>query len=92
MEFSEAPIAPAGEIVFKNKGVATQVNKIMLTHQAELSQSMDLVRSSCTNDEVGVYRRALGNVLGYMFTEIMVPIYESHPELKPPELQSKIDK
>lgn len=78
--------------MFKNKDVAIQVNKLILAHQAELSQSMDLVRSSCTDDEADVYRRALGNVLGYMLTEIIMPIHENHPELKPPELKSKSDK
>ena len=59
----------------------------MLEYSAKLDQTVALLREHCSNEEFQMYRRGIGHVMGYMFTEIMTPIYEEHPDLKPPSLE-----
>jgi len=34
-----------------------------------------MLKTQCADEEFQVYLRGFGDVLGYMFTEIMTPIY-----------------
>jgi hypothetical protein len=49
-----------------------------------LDKSVALVRDECSAEELKIYRRAVGKVLGEMLLEIMQPLYAKHPSLKPP--------
>lgn len=68
------------------KDIAAQVNALMLEYSAKLDQTVSLLREHCSDEEFQAYRRGIGRVMGYMFTEIMTPIYDEHPDLRPPSL------
>ena len=59
----------------------------MLEFGAKLDESVNLVLKHCSQEELIGYRQAVGKVMGYMLTDIMNPLYELHPEIKPEELK-----
>jgi hypothetical protein len=67
--------------------VAKQVGELMLEFGARLDASVALVRDNCSPEELKVYRRAAGKVMGEMLLEIMNPLYLQHPGLKPEGLR-----
>ncbi len=67
--------------------IAAQISTLMLEHAAKLDQSIQLVMTNGTEDEVVRYRRAVGKIMGEMLLEIMNPIYSEYPDLKPPQLK-----
>lgn len=73
--------------MIENEGIAKQISNLMLEFGARLNESVLLVKNGCSEEGLNVYRRAIGEVMGYMLTEIMNPLYKRHPTLKPKELR-----
>ncbi len=69
--------------MINDKDIAKEVNNLMLEYQSKLSESVAIVRDNCNEKEVYDYRKAVGNILGNMITQVMNPIYKEHPDLKP---------
>ncbi|WP_444935805.1 hypothetical protein ACJJIW_16870 [Microbulbifer sp. JMSA004] len=69
------------------KEVAGEIVSLMLEFGARLDQSVALVQDNCSKDELVSYRRAVGKLMGNMLLDIMNPIFNEHPELKPDELE-----
>ena len=44
------------------------------------------IRETSDEEEFARYRRAIGNVLDSVFDQIINPILEEHPDLKPEQL------
>ena len=72
--------------MIKDQDIAKQISDLMLEFGAKLDESVNLVHKNCSKKEQYSYRRAVGKVMGNMLTEIMNPLYGSHPRLKPKEL------
>ena len=72
--------------MIKDPEVAKQINELMLEYGKKLDLSVKLVFENCSKQELFDYRRAVGKVMGNMLTEIMNPLYKTHPDLKPNEL------
>lgn len=70
-----------------NEFIAKEINQLSLDYGAALNNSLEKVRAECSQQEFEKYRDAVGKVMGYMFFEIMSPLYEVHPKLKPRELE-----
>jgi hypothetical protein len=66
------------------KAVARQISELMLEYYAKLDASVQLVRDRCSEEEFKKYREAIGLIMGYMTTEVMVPLYKKNPDLEPP--------
>lgn len=69
--------------MIQNLDVAARVSQLMLDCSAELNSSISLVRDECGPEEFGKYRLAVGKVMGEILLEILNPLFEVHPELKP---------
>src|SRR5881397_2189485 len=69
-----------------NKTLAEQTSLLLLQVSAKLDAQLRMLKTQCADEEFQVYLRGFGYVLGYMFTEIMTPIYAEHPDLKPEQL------
>jgi hypothetical protein len=69
-----------------NKTLAEQTSLLLLRVSAKLDAQLALLKTQCSDEEFQGYRRGFGYVLGYLFTEIMTPIYAEHPDLKPEHL------
>jgi len=59
----------------------------MLDFGAKLDESVRLVKDHSSEAEFVKYRDAVGQILGCMLLDIMNPLYEEHPDLKPPQLK-----
>ena len=66
------------------KAAARQISELMLEYYAKLDASVQLVRDRCSEEEFKKYREAIGLIMGYMTTEVMVPLYKKNPDLEPP--------
>jgi hypothetical protein len=52
-------------------------------HCAEQDQILAALRSKCTDAEFSSYKRMVGRSMGIMLIEIIKPIVDKHPDLKP---------
>ena len=50
------------------------------TPPQSLDAQLRILKTQCAEEEFQVYLCGFGYVLGYMFTEIMTPIYAEHPD------------
>lgn len=66
-----------------NKDTATQISALMLELGAKLDTSVALVQATCEEQEFNRYRRVVGELMGTMLLEVMNPLYQTHPDLKP---------
>jgi len=66
---------------------AQSVSDLMLEISAKLDTSLQLVQRTCPEAEFEAYRNTVGSLMGTMLLEVMNPLYEEHPELKPPGLE-----
>ena len=73
--------------MIKNKKIAKEISNLMLSIGAKLDGSVALVKYECDEEDLKKYRKAVGKVLGEMLLEVMNPIYEDHPDIKPPKLK-----
>lgn len=68
------------------KNTAKAISDLMVSIGSQLTQSMDLVRSTESTEDVERYREAVSRILTEMLTEVMNPLYVEHPDIKPKEL------
>lgn len=78
--------------MIKNRDIAKQIVDLMLQFGARIDQSVELVQSHGTEEELTLYRRAAGAVMGEMLIEVLNPIFEQHPELTPAQLRETAEK
>ena len=72
--------------MINNDQIAKEISQLMLDYGAKLDQTVAQVKDKCSSQEFETYRDAVGKVMGCMFFEIMSPLYDAHPNLKPKEL------
>ena len=72
--------------VITNADTAQQVSQLMLDISEQLNQSIFLVQDRVTAEELALYRRAVGRIMGEILLEVLNPLYQEHPELKPDPL------
>lgn len=73
--------------MIEDEQVAKQISDLMLEYGARLDASVLLVKNTCSEGELKTYRRAVGEIMGNMLTEVMNPLYQRHPTLKPKGLR-----
>lgn len=72
--------------MINDKDIAKEVNQLMLEYGAKLDMSVARVKQKCSAVEFEAYRKAVGKIMGYMLLDVMNPLYENHPDLKPKDL------
>ena len=72
--------------MIKDKKRAREISSLMLDIGKRINDSIANVQQGCTEEEFKAYRSACGKILGYMLVDILNPLYESHPDLKPKDL------
>ena len=70
------------------RDVAEQIVSIVHKVTREMDASILLIQRECSEEEFIEYRRAAGRVMGYLFTDIVRPIFQEYPELMPEEMKS----
>lgn len=73
--------------MIKDVDIAREISELMLDYGGKLDKSVALVREKCTSEEFQEYRRAVGKVMGEILLDVLNPLYQSHPSLKPPEMK-----
>ena len=71
----------------KNKVFAKEVVELLLEYSGRLDESVARAKKVCSEAEFLEYRRAIGEVMGETWDQLLMPIFASHPELKPKDLQ-----
>jgi phytoene/squalene synthetase len=69
--------------MIKNPDIARQISDLMNDVFQRLYESTDLVKRTCTAEEFAEYNRAAAGVVGPIVMDVMEPLYEDNPNLKP---------
>jgi hypothetical protein len=75
--------------MFNKKDVAVCVNDLMIEYSIKLSDSVVMVKQECSEEELRIYKRIIGKLMGWAFCDVMTPIYQQYPDLMPEELKGK---
>lgn len=70
-----------------DKQAAKVISELMLEFGARLDGSVKMIKERGEPEEFESYRRAVGKVMGSMLLDVMNPLYEEHPDLKPEGLE-----
>jgi hypothetical protein len=73
--------------MISDRDTAKQLLDELFDISARLDRSVATVQDRCSDAELVVYRRAIGNVLGEMWDGILRPVLVAHPDLTPPQLR-----
>jgi hypothetical protein len=63
------------------------LSEIMLEYGSKLNETLIKVEPNCTKEEFEVYKKVTAKLMGHMLIEVMNPIYEKFPDLKPDQLK-----
>jgi len=74
-------------IVEKDLGVEILSRSEMCS--ATIVRSIEAVKDLVDADDYEWYRKQCGKITGYVFTNLMEPVYWQHPELEPQELKAR---
>ncbi|MCO7223204.1 hypothetical protein [Pleionea sp. CnH1-48] len=74
--------------MIKDKELAKKIVAVVDECSKQLNSTICEVKDNCSKDEFNSYRKAAGFVMGYIYTDIVAPIYSKHPELEPDELKN----
>ena len=67
-----------------DRDTAEKLNAITLESYFKIHDAVDIVRNGCPEgDERKEYIRGLGRALGYLYTDVLHPLYTEYPDLKP---------
>lgn len=70
-----------------DRETAKKLNDTTLEAYFKLHDAVAVVRNGCENDERKEFIRGLGKALGYLYTDVLHPLYEQYPDLKPDNIE-----
>ena len=73
--------------MINDKVLASQISSLMLETSAKINDSIVTVKETCTSEEFEAYRAGCAKVLGYILIDVLNPLYQAHPDLKPKDLK-----
>ncbi len=63
--------------------LARRINDSFLTLDRDLNELLRLSKAQNSENEFKELRRSVGDILGILYQEVILNIYEDHPNLKP---------
>ena len=69
--------------MLSNKTFAKDVADLLLEYSNRLDGSVAHAKEVCSDAEFLAYRRAVGEVMGEMWDQLLSPIFTAYPDLKP---------
>ena len=69
--------------MIKNADVAASVIRALRDAFDTLGNSLRQVSKNCSEDEMSFYRRKISDIFGIIVFDMLEPLYEEHPQLKP---------
>jgi hypothetical protein len=70
-----------------SREAAKKIIDLMVKQGAEQNAVLAEIRSVCTDDEFQKYKRMIGQSMGCMLLDVINPIMELYPDLKPARLE-----
>lgn len=70
--------------MIKNPELAKRISDLMIDMFTRLSDSCDSVEQQCSEQEYKAYLKSTARIAGGIVMDVMEPLYEKHPHLKPP--------
>ena len=70
-----------------SRAAAKIVLGTVLRHAAEQDEMLSNIKGKCTAEEFDQYKEMIGKSMGTMVLDVMNPIIEKYPDLKPPQLR-----
>lgn len=70
--------------MISNIQTAEKIKELMLDVFRRVEESVSMVRETCTPAEAMAYKKAAVNVIGAVLMDVLEPLYETNPSLKPP--------
>ena len=65
--------------------VAEQALAAWYDASLKMNTALLLIQKECAEDEFLAYRKGTGLAMGYLYTELIRPTLEEHPDLEPEE-------
>jgi hypothetical protein len=69
-----------------SREAAKKIIDLMVRHAAEQNAALVEVQGICTEDDFREYKQMIGRSMGSMLLDVVYPIVERYPDLKPPQL------
>jgi hypothetical protein len=69
--------------MISNPDVAQEISGLMMDIFCRIDESVQAVRKSCSSDEAAAYSKAVGRVAGAVVMDVLEPLYEKNPSLRP---------
>jgi hypothetical protein len=69
--------------MISNVDVARQISELMLELFRRVDESVDMVKATCSPEEAAAYQKAAGRVAGPIVMDVLEPLYNKNPMLKP---------
>ena len=69
--------------MISDDALAKQISDLMLDIFYRLDESCVTATKLCPTQEASVYRKSVGRVVGPIVLDVLQPLYNAHPELKP---------
>ncbi|HYG61314.1 MAG TPA: hypothetical protein VEL74_01930 [Thermoanaerobaculia bacterium] len=70
-----------------NHKTAEHIISVSMSCINRLDRSVEDAIDAAPEEHASSYRSLAGEVMGYLFTEVLMPIYAAHPDLEPEELR-----
>lgn len=70
-----------------SREAAKRIIDLMVKHGAEQNAVLAEIRSICADDEFQEYKRMIGQSMGCMLLDVINPIVQLYPDLKPSQLE-----
>ena len=64
--------------------MAKEINELMVEIEHQVAKSLQSVKQRCSAEEYTVYKKATGKIVSAIVFDVIEPLYERHPALKPP--------
>jgi hypothetical protein len=74
--------------MIKNAAIAADVSRVLQNTFNVLGESMRQVSTACSEAESAIYRKKIGDIFYIITFGLLEPLYEEHPQLKPPDWES----
>lgn len=71
--------------MISNRQIAQQISKLMLDVFYRLEGSIHMVKDASSLEEAAAYEKAVGKVACRIVFDVLEPLYEKHPALRPPK-------
>jgi hypothetical protein len=69
-----------------SREAAKKIVDLMVRHAAEQNATLVEIQGTCTESEFREYKQMIGRSMGSMLLDVVNPIVERYPDLKPRQL------